>query len=161
MNISTFTTSLNPYMLWIKLGAVLLIVSGIFGSGAYTAHRFDAATIQGMKTDAAKLQAQQAQQDNAALALAMKDAYGQAVKDNALNAASAAQQAGITAGNTAAQVEVRYVKIPTASSGGCSHMGVGWMQYLAEQNNRLRAAAAQAEADAGHGNTGSPGSPSH
>ncbi len=145
MNLSTITTGLNPYMLWIKLGAVLLIVSGIFGVGAYTAHRFDAATIQAMKTDAAKLLAQQAQQDNAALAKSMQDAYGQAVKDNALNAASAARQVQIQTVYRTITKEVHDAKITE-----CSNVGPDFVRIYNAAVAGVRARSAPSTPAAGH-----------
>jgi hypothetical protein len=45
---------LNPYMLWIKIGAAVLLIGGAFGSGMAVETKFKNAVIAGMERDQAK-----------------------------------------------------------------------------------------------------------
>lgn len=71
-------TALNPYMTWIKLGALALAVVSLLGTGFYAGRRWDAGTIADLKLADAKFTkdqvALQAKNDAAQSEISLSDA---------------------------------------------------------------------------------------
>lgn len=138
-------TNLIPGASTAKWVGIALLLAGVF-AGGWTVNGWRLGRqIQADKTAAAKLQAMQAQQDNAGLAKSMQEAYGQAVKDNALNAASAAKQVQIQTVYRTITKEVHDAKITE-----CSNVGPDFVRIYNAAVAGVRAAAAQGTPAAGH-----------